>query len=516
MKSQLNTRLGISSLCIGGAMALAISCGDSNSSGTDMAKPADMAVTPPDLTISGPTIASLSSVADFTKGGTMTTISGANFRPGATVKFGTLTVAAADTTVSADGKTITVKVPANTGKPGLVDVIVTNSDSTSTTSANGFRYYLETISFGNATVVTGTGMGPRAVYATDLDGVKGPDLVVVNADSGSVSVFLNNGAGGFALKGAAIALQATCLYPYSAAVADVTKDGKTDLVLPCQNALTGEADFLKGNGDGTFVAPAKIPLTGANKPQAVVLYDLDGNQSVDMLVASNGTNTNNVYAYTGDGSGAFTALPAGFQAASTLNNIYTLKAFDLNSDGKVDNVVSVHTLDATAFNASVNLPNPVTPTTLKTTGKSPYDVASADFNNDGKADLVFANQGTNDFSLLLQGANSAFTVSGTAMSTVTAEPQAIAAADMDVDGKADVLTANYGVATGGDVSLFRGDGQGSFGSIRQTIGTGSSTTNGRPNSIVVADFNSDGRPDIAVTNYLPTGGQLVVLLNTGT
>lgn len=520
MKSQLSARLGLVTLFAGGAVALAVSCGDDNTgSAMDMAKPADLAPIPPDLTVPGPTISALSKSADFTKGGTMLTITGANFRTGATVKFGTLTVPTADTTVAADGKSITVKIPANTGKPGKVDLIVTNTDSTSVTQAKGFLYYLETISFGNPVALTNgtpaTAKGPRAIYAVDLDGVKGPDLISVNADSATVSVFLNNGDGTFTHK-ANTAMVATCLYPYSANVADVTGDGKVDLLLPCQNAVTGEADFLKGNGDGTFGTATKVTLTGANKPQAIVVYDATGDGKADMLVASNGTNTKNVIAYTGDNTGAFTYLPDNLQQASTLNSIYNLKAFDLNADGKVDNIVSTHMLGNTVANASVNLPNPVAPTTLMTTGSNPYDVASADFDNDGKADLVFANQGSNNFSLFTQGGNSAFAIKGAAISTVTAEPQGISAADMDVDGNQDVLTANYGVAAGGDISLFRGNGMGGFAAARQTVSTGSSAANGRPNSIVVADFNGDGRPDIATTNYLSTAGQVVVLLGTGT
>ena len=80
-------------------------------------------------------------------------------------------------------------------------------------------------------------------------------------------------------------------------------------------------------------------------------------------------------------------------------------------------------------------------------------------------------------------------------------------ADMSGDGSPDIVTGNVG---GNTISLLAGRGDGSFGKNQDTP-TGSKDGN---NTIAVADMNGDGRPDVVTSNYKPTS-LVTVLLQTG-
>jgi hypothetical protein len=88
-------------------------------------------------------------------------------------------------------------------------------------------------------------------------------------------------------------------------------------------------------------------------------------------------------------------------------------------------------------------------------------------------------------------------------------PNFIAAADFNGDGKQDVVVTNQGSA---NVSVMLGNGDGTF-TLKSTNCVGSILCRGVPTSVAVADFNGDGKLDLAVTNYQDTS--VSVLLGNG-
>ena len=137
-----------------------------------------------------------------------------------------------------------------------------------------------------------------------------------------------------------------------------------------------------------------------------------------------------------------------------------------------------------------------------TAGDSPYSVTAADVNGDGKLDLISANSGVNTLSVLTNSGNGSFALSSSP--TVGSFPDFVAAADVNGDGKPDLISANGGTNT---LSVLTNNGSGGF-APASTPGVGT-----YPDSVAVADINGDGKPDLICANH--DGNTLSVLTNKG-
>jgi hypothetical protein len=142
-------------------------------------------------------------------------------------------------------------------------------------------------------------------------------------------------------------------------------------------------------------------------------------------------------------------------------------------------------------------------------GTNPQAVVTADFNNDGRFDLVTANRDNDTVSVLLGNGNGTFQPATT--SATGATPVSLATGDFNRDGRLDLATANQ---NGSDLSVLLGNGNGTFQTQRLI------DVDWTPNSVAVGDFNGDGKLDLAVTSnfYYPgsyTTGLASVLLGVG-
>lgn len=125
-----------------------------------------------------------------------------------------------------------------------------------------------------------------------------------------------------------------------------------------------------------------------------------------------------------------------------------------------------------------------------TTGFFPISVTSADFNADGYSDVAVANFSGNDISILL--GNGAGSFAAAVSIGVGASPSSIVNGDFNADGKIDLVVGNYG---GNNISVLLGNGAGSFSTaVNYAAGT-------NPFSLVSADFNADSKADLAIANY---------------
>ena len=164
----------------------------------------------------------------------------------------------------------------------------------------------------------------RWVAAADLNGDGQRDLAVANLEGANVSVLIGDGAGGFA---AAVHYPLPGGFPTSLAVGDVNGDGRPDLV--ASDAGIGGVWVLLGDGSGVFGAATNFPT--ATKPTQVVLSDLNGDGTLDAVLA-NFLSSAAVSVLLGDGAGGFGA-PSNFPAG-TLG--VSVAVADFDGDGKPD------------------------------------------------------------------------------------------------------------------------------------------------------------------------------------
>jgi parallel beta-helix repeat protein len=136
------------------------------------------------------------------------------------------------------------------------------------------------------------------------------------------------------------------------------------------------------------------------------------------------------------------------------------------------------------------------------TGKAPGYVTSGDFNGDGIPDLAAANTGDSSVTVLLGNGDGTFRSGVTLPTTDGSAAKWIAVADFNNDGRADLAVSNLA----GSLSIYLGHGDGTF------TATSSPATGAQPNAVVAADFNGDGNVDLAVANMGSASRPTVTLL----
>jgi uncharacterized protein (DUF2141 family) len=348
---------------------------------------------------------------------------------------------------------------------------------------------------------TGASTLPLRTAVADVNGDGKLDALVTNSTANTLGVLLGDGTGKFTLQANAPSTGAGG-GPRAVAVADVNGDGKLDaLVANYQSTTLG---VLLGNGSGGFTLQAAMPRLGVSNPTSLVVADVNGDGKIDVLATD--SNGGALSVLLGNGSGGFT-----YQSSSpaTGGDIpYDVAVADVNGDGKVDALV-VNNFDGTL---GVLLGTGTGSFTLQgntATGganSSPYSVAIADVNGDGKPDALVANRGTSTLGVLLGNGSGGFTLQASSPSTGTgSRPTSVAVADFNGDGKLDALVTNTDAGT---LAVLLGNGSGSF-----TLQTAGFNTGAISNTfgLTVADVNGDRKPDALVANT--SSNTLSVLLN---
>ena len=359
-----------------------------------------------------------------------------------------------------------------------------------------------------------TGSLPTSTTATDVNGDGRPDLVVANYLGNSVSVLLNTTAQGAATASfSAQQTFATGSNPTRVVAADVNGDGEADLIV---SNLGGNSVsvLLNATAPGAaapvFLEQQTLP-TGA-APYAVAAADASGDGRPDLVVANYSGNTVSVLFNT-TAPGATSVSFSAQKSFATGTQPYCVSATDLNGDGKPDLVASNVGSDSVSVLLNTTVPGAATPSFADqqtfATESQPYCVAAADVNGDGATDLLTANIASNSVSVLLNT-----TVTGTASLGFAAEqdfatlnaPRGVATADVNGDGRADVIATCSGVGYA-SVLLNTTAAGATAPSFASQLGFAVGTN---PQAVAMADLNGDGRPDMLVG----APGGLAVRLNT--
>ena len=373
---------------------------------------------------------------------------------------------------------------------------------------SGTPLFLPAVAYDVSGFYTGT------VAVGDLNGDGKPDLLVGNLRCspnclvGTVNVLLGNGDGTFRGVGA----YGTAGEGARVAIADVNGDGKPDMLASgCafKDCFTGVVTVHTGNGDGTF-AGGSVFGTGGMFPSSAAVADFNGDGKLDLVVANCGsgcnTGTGTVGVLLGNGDATFqTAVTYGTGGIGPRQVI----AADVNGDGKPDLIVpnSCASSSNCSIGGSVGVLLGKGDGTFQTAvaygsgGNDAESVAVADVNGDGKLDLLVANFCSGNTSCSLPGTLGVMLGNGdgTFQSVVSYSlggPAliSIAATDVNGDGKLDLVVTTSNTNPN-NLMVLLGNGDGTF-QAPVFYGTGGVGAVG----IAVADVNGDGRPDVMVTN----------------
>lgn len=290
----------------------------------------------------------------------------------------------------------------------------------------------------------------------------------------------------------------TASTPTNVISADFNSDGMPDLAYLDSSGVC----ILLGNGNGTFRRVSSISLPqgfGGN----ITAADLNNDGHVDLLVGYSGPKAQ-IAALLGNGDGTFgapiiTTLPV---AGNYFANMRSQAGVaDINGDGALDIIVSdtangaIYVLignNTGSFSLSNVIPNLNSPTTIWT----------GDFNGDGKRDFVAFGFLSATVTVYLGKGNGTFQAGvdyGGGNNPITS----VALADMDGDGHVDIVSGTQS----NSIRIFHGNADGTF----ATTSEGGANLNSYSVVLGVADLNSDGVPDILVSD----ADGLNVLLGAG-
>lgn len=302
------------------------------------------------------------------------------------------------------------------------------------------------------------------------------------------------------------------------AIGDLNNDGKPDLV----RSTPGRLDIyrnISAAGDlspDAFGAPeALIYGTNSVSSASVIITDLDGDGLQDIVATLEGTSGFFVFRNTGDGIEADSFIR--IQTDGTLTR--AIAVGDIDMDGRKD-IVTSGPSDMLKVWRNTSIPGTISFTTEEFTsfgGTEVRSIALGDLDGDGKPEVIATSPAANAWYVLRNISSpgsltaASFATKLTIATGAGTGPIALAVADMDGDGKQDVVLGN---GSGKSLSIYRNTatvGSISAASFTRTdfttgvAGPGSTLNHGK--KLVIADLDGDGKPDVVTANLNNTGAR---------
>jgi hypothetical protein len=447
------------------------------------------------MLFSQPVINSFSPAAGAT--GTTVTITGSNFSTtpaNNTVYFGY----AKANVVSATATTLMVTVPASaTYEP--ISVTTDNLTAWSQLPFNvtfpgiGANFAANSFSAG---IVFGT-EGYYDVITGDVDGDGKNDVVTANYNN-SFSVFRNtstNGMVSFAPKVDYYPMGS----PYSITLADFNGDGKLDIATGWGSTLSV---YKNNSTPGAISFASAADLFISNTFYNLIATDLNGDGKPDLAIADevglsimkNTSTSGNISFYPDS------YITAGYWA-------HSIAAGDLDGDGRPDLVIGLNVSQSNSNGKISIFKNTTMPggnlslapqIDLLTGGNTGFGVKIADFDGDGKPDIVASNNSSANIAVF-KNTSIPDTISLAPKTNYStgAGPGLLSVDDLDGDGKADIIAP-----AGTKMGLLKNTSTAGAISLANLVEY--NNTNTARNSST-GDLDGDGKPELIIANYPQQG-----------
>jgi hypothetical protein len=228
--------------------------------------------------------------------------------------------------------------------------------------------------------------------------------------------------------------------------------------------------------------------------------DFNGDGNPDVAIANTGTPYLTILL--GDGKGGFKPSPHSPFDTQSKPHVHGVAVADFNGDGKLDAVTDSWAHDQILMLFGDGAGNLILPGRLFNTGKRPYQrLRTADFNKDGKADVVTTDLEGNAVSILLGDGKGGLHDAPGSPAPAGAAPWGVAVDDMNRDGNLDLVVIPYDWDVADPrqlgVTVLLGEGNGEF---RKMRGAPFSLAGCQgPDRLATGDVNGDGFRDILVT-----------------
>lgn len=334
------------------------------------------------------------------------------------------------------------------------------------------------------------------VTAADVDGDGFLDLVSANREEQTLAVLRNRGNGAFSDPVPVRVGDG----PELVVPGDFDRDGHLDLATV--NSQSNDFTIVFGRGSGAFSQAISYPVGGGFPFSALKAADFDGDGALDLVAAT----ANGFSVLKNDGSGAF-----GEATGYSVGRARDLVVGDFNADGIPDlgltllREVQVMVNDGHGnFDVSVSFPG---------LSSSPLNLATGDYDGDGKADIAMALESPSQIQVLWNGDDGALSVKSETIQPLLGcerpengcRPHSGNVADLDGDGDVDVVGCN---THPGSFSVLLNDGNGGM-EIQPAYTFGKE----HPQSVALADV--DGDTDIDAVTCDNLDHDLWVHLNKG-
>lgn len=318
--------------------------------------------------------------------------------------------------------------------------------------------------------VFGPGISSREMVKADFNNDLNIDLAI-SLNTGGITFFQGDAFGNFAASGNIT----NAINYYHLSIHDFNNDGKLDLAALHSSAGVNKTSVFLGNGTGGFSSPITTSqLSGIND---LVSGDFNNDGKLDIAVATDGMQ---IGVALGTGSGSFNSM-INYSLSGTN---YSLVTNDFNADGKLDIAVAGYGLEIMTGSGTGSF----ILTQSYYEGLQPIRIECADFNNDGKKDLLT----TNSTNGLNPGISVFSGIGNGTFSTPTNYPGSYAQpelSDLNNDGYLDICQA-----ISNTIAVRKGTSTGTFLPAVQT------TIVGGASSFCTGDFNKDNKKDIVFSN----------------